>query len=89
MARRFADMGGASSIGVDITCYVQANMSRQVYLMVQTERKTAAQEKGGRAMQVGWLARAALELLTVGGVRSIGLEQKIGSPTPGKRLMFL
>jgi cytosine/adenosine deaminase-related metal-dependent hydrolase len=85
LARKFMEMGGAASLGVDITCYVEADMLRQASLMLQTERKAHAEANGCLPMRVGWGARAALELITIAGARSIGLEHEIGSLTPGKR----
>jgi len=77
-------MGGAASLGVDITCYVEASVLRQAQLLLQTERK-AAEEFGGLPIEVSWNARSALELLTINGARSIGMEDEIGSLKPGKR----
>ena len=85
LARKFTDLGGAASLGVDITCYVEASMLRQAQLMLQVERKTAAEESGGMPMNVGWSARSALELITINGARSIGMDAEIGSLKPGKR----
>jgi 5-methylthioadenosine/S-adenosylhomocysteine deaminase len=85
MARRFVEMGGAASLGVDITSFVQADLFKQARLMLQAERKRMADEAGHMPMEVDYTTRAVLELLTLTGARSLGMEDEIGSLTPGKR----
>ncbi|MEI9985572.1 MAG: amidohydrolase family protein [Aliidongia sp.] len=85
MAKRFVELGGAASLGVDITCFVQADMLKQARLLLQVERKRAADELGKVPSEIGWPTRAVLELLTLTGARSLGMGHEIGSLTPGKR----
>ena len=85
VARRFSELGGASSLGVDITCYVEADMLRQAHLFLQSERKEAGSVLGTLPMEVGVPSRYALELLTIEGARALSLDQEIGSLTPQKR----
>jgi 5-methylthioadenosine/S-adenosylhomocysteine deaminase len=85
MARRFVELGGAASLGVDVACFVQADVLKQARLLLQAERKRMADELGAVPREIGWTTRAVLDMLTLTGARSLGLEHEIGSLTPGKR----
>ncbi|PIL20009.1 hypothetical protein P775_11680 [Puniceibacterium antarcticum] len=85
IARRFVDMGGAASLGLDTTSFARADMFKQARLMLQVERKRLADETGNMPSVIGYNTRAVLELLTLTGARSLGMDAEIGSLTPGKR----
>lgn len=85
MARRFVDLGGAASLGLDTTSFTQADMFKQARLLLQMERKRLADEAGRMPVEIGYGTRAVLELLTLTGARSLGMGAEIGSLTPGKR----
>jgi 5-methylthioadenosine/S-adenosylhomocysteine deaminase len=85
MAKRFVELGGAASLGVDVSCMVQADVLKQARLLLQAERKRMADERGAVPREIGWTTRAVLDMLTLTGARSLGLEHEIGSLTPGKR----
>ncbi|MBB5684874.1 amidohydrolase family protein [Sphingobium boeckii] len=85
MARRFVELGGDASLGLDITCFVKADLFKQARLLLQAERATLALERPGSPNEVSYATRAVLELLTITGARSAGLDDEIGSITPGKR----
>lgn len=85
VARRFALLGGASSLGVDTTCVVGADMLRQAHLMLLIERMILATKAREYPRSIGWPLRSVFELLTNEGARAVGLEHEVGSLTPGKR----
>jgi cytosine/adenosine deaminase-related metal-dependent hydrolase len=85
MARRFAELGGAACLGLDVTAYMQADMFKQARLLLLMERKKLAEESGGMPVDIGYPAKAALELLTLTGARALGMEAELGSLTVGKR----
>jgi 5-methylthioadenosine/S-adenosylhomocysteine deaminase len=84
-ARRFVALGGAAVLGVDISSYVSADIFKQAYLMLQSERMSLAERHGHLPGQVAWRAREALEMATIMGARAIGMDDTIGSIRPGKR----
>jgi cytosine/adenosine deaminase-related metal-dependent hydrolase len=85
MALRFVELGGAASLGLDVTCFVQADLFKQARMLLIAERKRLADEAGRIPSEIGYSTRTVLELLTITGARSIGQEHEIGSLTPGKR----
>jgi len=85
MARRFVELGGAASLGLDLSAFVQADMFKQARVLLQIERKLLAEETGHMSAEIGYPTRAVLELLTLTGARSLGMDDEIGSLTPGKR----
>jgi len=84
-ARRFGELGGASSLGLDLSSYAQSDILKQARLMLQTERKRLADAAGHMPAKTGWAARGALEMVTIKGAQSLGLDHEVGSLTPGKR----
>jgi cytosine/adenosine deaminase-related metal-dependent hydrolase len=85
LARRFVELGGAASLGVDITSFAESSMLKQARLLLQAERNRVAEAEGQVPRTIGWPTRAVLDLLTLTGARALGLDHEIGSLTPGKR----
>jgi 5-methylthioadenosine/S-adenosylhomocysteine deaminase len=87
VAFRFADRGGRASLGVDIVSNIAGDMFSQMRLQLQAHRAwlNAPLELEGRIPgKVAVPARAALEMATIGGAAALGLDDRIGSLTPGK-----
>ncbi|MET8977941.1 amidohydrolase family protein [Streptomyces sp. NPDC004539] len=84
LARRLVERGGAAGLGVDGTCYARADILGEARALLTAERRRAAVVSGGIPQELP-PARAALELATSTGARAVGLQDEIGSLTPGKR----
>ncbi|MEV4452178.1 amidohydrolase family protein [Streptomyces mirabilis] len=84
LARRIVGRGGAAALGVDTTCYAQADILGEARALLAAERRDAAVMTGGIPQEVQ-PARTVLELATSVGARAVGLQDEVGSLTPGKR----
>ncbi|WP_264349316.1 amidohydrolase family protein [Streptomyces milbemycinicus] len=84
LASRLVARGGAAALGVDTTCYAQVDILGEARTLLDAERRDAAVTAGGIPQEVQ-PARAALELATGVGARAVGLQDEVGSLTPGKR----
>ncbi|MFE4758182.1 amidohydrolase family protein [Streptomyces mirabilis] len=84
LAPRIVGRGGAAALGVDTTCYAQADILGEARALLDAERRDAAVAGGGIPQEV-LPARTVLELATATGARAVGLGDEVGSLTPGKR----
>ena len=73
-------------LGIDITANNSADMFTQMRLALQVERGRRMAAQPGRQFQMGTSldAREALRWATIGSATACGLENRVGSLTPGK-----
>ena len=82
------EAGGRPAWGVDVCSNISGDMGSQMRIGMQVQRMFRNQEileTGEEVTELGLTARDTLEMATVEGARALGLDDEIGTLTPGKR----
>jgi cytosine/adenosine deaminase-related metal-dependent hydrolase len=87
-AGRYLALGGSASLGVDIESNISGDMFTVMRMALQFQRSVDNQralDGGESPAKISLSARRALEWGTIEGARAMGLADRIGTLTPGKR----
>lgn len=82
------EFGGMPSLGIDVEPVVACSMFREMHvelMYLRAQLLRAGQAAGALPTKLPVTSREALHWATLGGARAIGLEDRIGSLTPGKK----
>ncbi|MFC6940614.1 amidohydrolase family protein [Salinirubellus sp. GCM10025818] len=85
---KVVEAGGRPAWGVDVCSNISGDMGSQMRIGLQVHRMLENQkllEQGEEVTEVGLTARDTLEMATIEGAKALGLEDEIGTLTPGKR----
>lgn len=85
IAFKAADCGAHASLGVDVCCSGPGDMFQQMRLLIQAQRHLEHESGKGTPLKMSRKCAEVLEMATLGGAKAVGLENVIGSITPGKR----
>lgn len=77
--------GCKHSLGIDVACNNPVDMIQQMRLLLQSERNTRHLAAGSAPNAVSVRCEEVLRLATMGGAECVGLQDMIGSVTPGKK----
>jgi 5-methylthioadenosine/S-adenosylhomocysteine deaminase len=81
------ELGGTPSFGIDLESNISGDMFSAVRFGLQVERAmyTDARPRPTKTMPDHLKTRVALEWATIGNARAMGMDDRIGSLTPGKQ----
>jgi len=81
------ELGGTPSFGIDLESNISGDMFSAVRYGLQFERAmyTDARPRPTKTMPAHLKTRVALEWATIGNARAMGMDDRIGSLTPGKQ----
>lgn len=83
----FLEKGGTPALGVDVVVSTGGDMFAQMKFALQAERSRNNEmtlSNGNMPEELNITAREVLEFSTIGGARTLGLDHKIGTLSPGK-----
>ena len=83
--------GCTASLGCDVVCNNPADMFQQMRLLLQAQRHKEHHERGqsGPPATIARKCQEILEMATMGGAKALGLQDVVGSISPGKRADIL
>ena len=84
-AFRARDHGCRVGLGIDVTCNQGNDIIQQARLVLQAERGKNNAALGSVPFSIKRKTEEALRMLTLGGAEALGIEDLVGSITPGKR----